>query len=58
MAKEKSLKYKEAVERNIRNAKKDKYISKSIGDAKRMLGIRDGDFSYDEQVEKLVRKER
>ena len=54
--KEKSVKYSEAVARNLRNAKKEKYAGKGIDSAKRSLGIKTNDSSYDDAVEKLIKK--
>ena len=56
MRKEKSVKYSEAVARNLRNAKKEKYAGKGIDSAKRSLGIKTNDSSYDDAVEKLIKK--
>ena len=51
-------KYKEAVERNLRNApaKKSKYENMNFWVAKSSLGIKKTDTLYDEQVKKLIEK--
>ena len=50
--------YREAVERNLLNAEKrpkEKYKGMKIEDAKMRMGIRANDFSYDDQVSKLIK---
>lgn len=52
--KSKEVKYREAVIRNIRLAKREKYKGKETSVAKVMLGIRKIDPNFDSLVSKLV----
>jgi hypothetical protein len=54
MAKSLSDKYTEAVERNLKNAKKSKYAGMDYEKAKMKLGIRKNDYSYQKEVEQLI----
>ena len=57
--KTKDIKYKEAVVRNIANAKRnkvDKYKGKDFHNTCRALGVRVGDSTWDKEITELVGK--
>jgi hypothetical protein len=49
------VKYTEAVERNLKNAKASKYKGLKLDEAKHKLGIRIDDIDYDKKVGELIK---
>jgi hypothetical protein len=49
------VKYVEAIERNLKNAKRKKYKGMKIDVAKHKLGIRIDDIDYDKKVGELIK---